>query len=710
MNTSDLVEAIRAAYDFTEERRREWGSIASLNIGYVDPAVPGARWEPESMGIRDALARLIGQGAFAQIPSGRPPRILEAGAGLGANLDTAAVAFAMPGAQVFAADLVESMTRTGVQRGGAHHLGFVGDTAALPVARASIDLALAIETLHYCPDLVAATLELRRVTRPSGWVGIAGIALGESAAVFAEYLGAPDGLGLAEVSACELTAGILLAAKQRRAWLNTVDPDRIAPGLVDAVASFDDTNRAVFASMERNLITYWAWAGRVASQQVTVAPRWRDVLAVPERRTRRQARNLAARSLSSRPQPGGTVHDHFDRDRINTGRVGRVALRALRDEIDQGWDATDIATIHRCIDALHRAGGIVRTPRLGVVVGDYKLALHALRNPTALVEHSGAVEAFLGTTPTFDFSRSLTGSNPPEHGRRRLAIAPALRHQPPDADDIEWLADKLRRAQGHEIEVVDAILRPFALAHLARVLDTSADTVERPALRLLSAYESPELFAGSALTPDVEQLREAAERSLASAQPTGTTAPTVLRAALRAGQITSQEALDLWCDLAVAGFHTTTLLLGWTLRAVLDGVLPLATATSEAVPPWWISECLRSASPTRITGRVASEPLELGSVRVRAGERITIWLEAANRDPAVYPDPDALQPDRSAAPLSFGGGIHHCVGAPLAERELHELLRACVIASPRGTVVSAQRPRSPVIGGLGELVVRFDAR
>lgn len=85
-----------------------------------------------------------------------------------------------------------------------------------------------------------------------------------------------------------------------------------------------------------------------------------------------------------------------------------------------------------------------------------------------------------------------------------------------------------------------------------------------------------------------------------------------------------------------------------------------------------IEEFLRYDSSVQLTGRVALEDIEdLGGRRIPKGEAVLCLLGSANRDPAVYPDaPEQLDITRAnVKPLSFGGGIHHCLGAQLARIE-----------------------------------------
>ena len=83
-----------------------------------------------------------------------------------------------------------------------------------------------------------------------------------------------------------------------------------------------------------------------------------------------------------------------------------------------------------------------------------------------------------------------------------------------------------------------------------------------------------------------------------------------------------------------------------------------------------IEELLRYDSSVQLTGRTALEDVEVGGTSVAKGESVLCLLGAANRDPAAYPDPDRLDIARpNIRPLSFGGGIHFCLGAQLARIE-----------------------------------------
>jgi nocardicin N-oxygenase len=139
------------------------------------------------------------------------------------------------------------------------------------------------------------------------------------------------------------------------------------------------------------------------------------------------------------------------------------------------------------------------------------------------------------------------------------------------------------------------------------------------------------------------------------------------------GALTDEELVVFGATLLIAGYHTTA-------SAITSGVLtllrnPLRMAELAAQPSLArevAQEVLRfSAAP--VTGgnlRVAVEDVKLGEVLIRAGEAVLPSTVGANRDPAVFADPDEFRPGRAESHLAFGAGVHYCIGAQLARAEL----------------------------------------
>lgn len=125
--------------------------------------------------------------------------------------------------------------------------------------------------------------------------------------------------------------------------------------------------------------------------------------------------------------------------------------------------------------------------------------------------------------------------------------------------------------------------------------------------------------------------------------------------------------------IAVAGHETTANLLGASVIRLLtpgsDGVRPIDAI--HTIDSRLFAELLRLDGPIQAVGRTATRDHIVDGVTIHATEPVLVVLAAANRDPAVFTQPDQLQPDRAGpAPLAFGYGSHYCLGAALARLEI----------------------------------------
>lgn len=157
---------------------------------------------------------------------------------------------------------------------------------------------------------------------------------------------------------------------------------------------------------------------------------------------------------------------------------------------------------------------------------------------------------------------------------------------------------------------------------------------------------------------------------------------TALLAAEEAGdRLDAAELISMCVLLLVAGHETTKNLIANGVLTLLrhPDQLALLRRRPELVPQA-VEELLRYESPVQRTARVAAADVDVEGRRLPAGSVVVAVLGAANRDPAVFADPDRLDVTRVANPhLAFGRGIHFCLGAPLARLEgrvaLETLLR-----------------------------------
>ena len=173
--------------------------------------------------------------------------------------------------------------------------------------------------------------------------------------------------------------------------------------------------------------------------------------------------------------------------------------------------------------------------------------------------------------------------------------------------------------------------------------------------------------------------------------------------------ITDEELVRLAALILAAGFETTTGLLANGLIALLEH--PAQADRWRRTPELSrtaTEELLRYDSPVQVTyGRTAVDDIRVGDIELHAGQRLITMLGVANRDPAVFSAPHELRLDRDEGiPLSFGAGIHHCLGAALARLEGQVMFPKLLTRFPGLELAGAPtRRRSTTIRGFDALPV-----
>jgi len=187
----------------------------------------------------------------------------------------------------------------------------------------------------------------------------------------------------------------------------------------------------------------------------------------------------------------------------------------------------------------------------------------------------------------------------------------------------------------------------------------------------------------------------------------------LIRAEDDGDRLTADELTMLAATLLMAGTDTTRNQLAAAVGDLCDHPQQWTLlAEHPELAPQAVEELMRHSPVIFGTMRKAVEDVELGGVRVPAGTLVIVNTAAANRDPAVYDDPDCLDITRTNLPalLSFGGGIHYCLGANLARLELAEALRVITqrMPNPHRT---GPAPWKPLVGITGPttLPIEFDA-
>ena len=165
------------------------------------------------------------------------------------------------------------------------------------------------------------------------------------------------------------------------------------------------------------------------------------------------------------------------------------------------------------------------------------------------------------------------------------------------------------------------------------------------------------------------------------------------------GEVLTQGELVVMANLLLVAGHETTvnMITNGTLALLGHGQqLALLREQPELIQPA-VEELLRWDSPVQLTARVATEDLDLGGHRVQQGESVLALLGAANRDPDQFADPDRLDLTRTPNPhLSFGRGIHFCLGAPLARLEAQIAIAGLVARFPK-LRLAGEPERSPTV-------------
>jgi cytochrome P450 len=165
-----------------------------------------------------------------------------------------------------------------------------------------------------------------------------------------------------------------------------------------------------------------------------------------------------------------------------------------------------------------------------------------------------------------------------------------------------------------------------------------------------------------------------------------------LVAAEDGGTVLSEgELLSTCILLLVAGHETTVNLIAGGALALLEHPSQLARFRDDpAVARSGVEEMLRFVSPVQLTARTLLQDIELGDVRLEAGQFVMLLLASGNRDPLAFHQPDDFDVARTPNNhLGFGFGIHHCLGAPLARMEADVALSTLIRRAPHLSLASS---------------------
>ena len=176
-------------------------------------------------------------------------------------------------------------------------------------------------------------------------------------------------------------------------------------------------------------------------------------------------------------------------------------------------------------------------------------------------------------------------------------------------------------------------------------------------------------------------------------------------------RLTTEEVAATVALIYGAGFETTASLIGSIVHTLMRWPDQLDRLRSDrALVPSAVEEVLRFEPPVQVDGRHAFADAEIGGSVIGAGDAVLMLLGAANRDPAVVDDPERFDIGRSEVPLlTFGAGIHACLGASIARLTGRVVLQALLDRFGTWTPLDENPPWKPrlTMRGLASLPVAF---
>ncbi|HEY8727607.1 MAG TPA: cytochrome P450 [Gaiellaceae bacterium] len=285
---------------------------------------------------------------------------------------------------------------------------------------------------------------------------------------------------------------------------------------------------------------------------------------------------------------------------------------------------------------------------------------------------------------------SLLWLEPPDHTRLRKLVAAAFTPRSVEAlrEPAHALARELLEplAEAGEMELLYDYAQPYSIAVICRMLGVPLDR-HRDLLdwshRMVKMYEfEVPLEAAHKANEAAAEFQEYVHELIGErrANPRDDMVTALVQARVDDGRLSDDEIVSTVIVLLNAGHEASVNTLGNGMRAfaqhpdqwrrVVDGSVPAAAAGEELI---------RFDPPLQLFERwVLTEDFAVGDVSIPRGAKIALLFGAANRDPRVFERPDEFDVARENAVqhIGFGGGIHVCIGAPLARIELEASLEA----------------------------------
>ncbi len=274
--------------------------------------------------------------------------------------------------------------------------------------------------------------------------------------------------------------------------------------------------------------------------------------------------------------------------------------------------------------------------------------------------------------------------DPPDHTRMRALANTAFSRKAVEdwRPEIKRITDSLLDAvvDRGEADLMEEFAYPLPVTVIAELLGVPLDDRENFVTwgRQLIAMFS---FSIEDFTPDRTELGNSAITSfndffegLAAERrksPRDDLLTALVEAETEGERLSHEELLATCLLLLIAGHETTANLIGNATVALRRNPDARARMRDDpSVVSSGIEELLRYDTPVQMTARTTLEPIEVAGVQIPANQRVASMLASSNRDASKFDRADELVLDRTSTPhVSFGGGIHFCLGAPLARLE-----------------------------------------
>jgi len=354
------------------------------------------------------------------------------------------------------------------------------------------------------------------------------------------------------------------------------------------------------------------------------------------------------------------------------------ALAPLLPEVDFAYD--EVTDLHELIQKLRPHGPVVRVKYLGAPV--WAIIDHAELNQAFNdLEHFDPGDGYrIISAPSM--GNTLQTMQGEEHRVSRASVAaPFLPASVRGYVErmIEPIAHELmdRIAGQREVEFVQAFTRPYPFTVITRLLGIPVSDeamLLEWAVKLIDFPWDPEgaLKSKAAFDAYMQGIIDDRRRN-----PTDDFVSMLVKAEFEGQRLDDERILSLFRLLFPAGSDTTYKNAGSLFACVLSDPEIRAQAMRGGEERAAIAtEGLRWQAPTAMLPRMATGDIKLGNAHIKKGDWVLFGITAANRDPKVFPDPDRFDPSRDNRELiSFGRGVHFCLGMHLARRELETALR-----------------------------------